>query len=449
MQRAGTADLLLHGGSVPPWLFGRMKQLALPMVEAMLENKGKADFLERLSNPFWFQSFGSVIGMDWNSSGMTTTVLNVLKQAINPVSRQLGLYVCGGKGKSSMRTPQELLEVGNRTGLDGHALARSSKLSAKVDNTALQDGFNLYIHSFIVSDTGKWTVVQQGMNPVSGMARRYHWHSGSLKSFVEEPHAAVCGQNQGKILNLVHGDALPTRKGILEIAEQQPDKILKEVSQGLLQPKARGLGPDLVDLSSKVASDGDFQPRFPGNPNGSSRQIFKGVPHLEVPTYHKVRAKDVDMKRLGSILWLAQENEIRNFEELLLLKGLGPRTLQSLTLVSEVIHGTPSRFSDPARFSFAHGGKDATPFPVPTIVYDETIATLRDAVDRAKIGGPDKLKAIAKLTKMSQKAEQGFTPNSNFDALVKKENDESYRYGGRSVFGFAKPKPSEQLSLFD
>lgn len=401
MKRSGTADLLLHGGAVPSWLFHRMKQLTLPIVEALIEEKGKDDFLERLSDPFWFQSFGAVIGMDWNSSGVTTTVLNVLKQSINPVSKQLGLYVCGGKGKKSLQTPNELVVVGNKTGLDGNYLSNCSKLSAKVDNTALQDGYNLYIHSFVVSDTGKWSVVQQGMHPTNGMARRYHWHSENLKSFVEEPHTAVCGENQGNILNLVHQKALPTQRAILEIANEHPDKILKE------------------------------------------------VPHLLVPVYHHIKPKDVDMKRLGSILWLAQENETHKFEDLLLLKGLGPRTLQSLTFVSEIIHGTPSRFSDPARFAFAHGGKDATPFPVPTRVYDETINVLREAVNRAKIGNSNKLQAVKKLTALAQKAENGFSPNTNFEALVQKENEESYKHGGRSVFGFAKP-PSQntQLRLF-
>ncbi|MEM9143845.1 MAG: DUF763 domain-containing protein [Bacteroidota bacterium] len=400
MKRSGTADLLLHGGAVPPWLFNRMKQLALPLVEAILAHKGKENFLERLSDPFWFQSFGAVIGMDWNSSGITTTVLNVLKQSLNPVSKQLGIYVCGGKGKKSLQTPKELVQVGNSTGLDGHYLAQCSKLSAKVDNTAVQDGYQLYIHSFVVSDTGRWSVIQQGMHNTNGMARRYHWHSEHLTSFVEEPHTAVCGKQQGNILNLTHKKAGLTKKCILEITKEHPDKVLKE------------------------------------------------LPHLLVPVYHHIKPKDVDMKRLGSILWLAQENETQKFEDLLLLKGLGPRTLQSLTLVSEIIHGTPSRFSDPARFAFAHGGKDATPFPVPTKVYDETIATLQYAVDKAKMGHSDRLRAVKKLSLLAQKAEKGFTPNTRFDALVQKENDESYKYGGRSIYGFAKPPQNKQLNLF-
>ncbi len=401
MQRSGTADLALHGGAIPPWLFSRMKQLTLPLVEAIIIQNGKDDFLERLSDPLWFQSFGTVIGMDWNSSGVTTAVVRALKQAINPVSRALGIYVCGGKGKKSLQTPNELLGVGYKTGLDGDHLAQCSKLSAKVDNTALQDGFNLYLHNFVVSDTGKWSVIQQGMHNSNGMARRYHWHSGNLNSFVEEPHTAVCGENQGSILNLVHKEAGATRKSIMDISKEHPDRILKE------------------------------------------------LPHLLVPVYHEMKAKDVDLKRLGSILWLAQENEIKTFEELLLLKGLGPRTLQSLTLVSEIIHGTPSRFSDPARFAFAHGGKDATPFPVPTKVYDETIASLKDAVQQARIGNTDKIKAIHKLTGLAQKAERGFRPNANFEALVRKEKEESHKYGGRSIHGFAKPKNNRQLNLFE
>ncbi|MEL6484408.1 MAG: DUF763 domain-containing protein [Bacteroidota bacterium] len=401
MARTGTADLTLHGGHVPPWLLNRMKSLALPMVEALIMEHGTEGFIERMANPFWFQSFGTVIGMDWNSSGVTTTVMNVLKQVISPVSQQLGIYICGGKGKHSLKTPNELMNVGMKTGLDGTQLAHCSKLSAKVDNTALQDGFQLYIHNFLVSDTGAWTVVQQGMNPKNGKARRYHWHSGAVTNFVKEPHAAVCGENQGKILNLVHQEAQATQEAMLTIAKEHPDKIIKE------------------------------------------------LPHLIVPGYYNIRAKDVDFKRLGSVLWLAQEQETNGFEELLLLKGMGPRTLQSLTLVSEVLHGTPSRFSDPARFAFAHGGKDATPFPVPTKVYNETINAMRTAVTQAKIGQTDKIKAIKKLTELSQKAERNFVPNGNFEALVEKEKADSFKHGGRSVFGYAKPPKGKQLDLFE
>ncbi|MEM9830528.1 MAG: DUF763 domain-containing protein [Bacteroidota bacterium] len=401
MKQSGSADLALMGGGIPPWLYERMKKLSLAIVESILTEYGHQDFLAKLSNPFWFQSFGAVIGMDWNSSGVTTAVTRALKDSINPHAKDLGLYVCGGKGKQSMRTPQELVSVGDRTGLNGEELSRFSKLVAKVDNTAVQDGFQLYLHSFLVSREGDWTVIQQGMNGGTRQARRYHWHSKNVSSFVNEPHAAVCGTNQGDILNLVAKNAKPTQGGILEITQENPDKMIREVQKLLL------------------------------------------------PSHCGVKAKDVNLKRLGSILWLAQESQTEQFEDLLLLKGLGPRTLQSLTLVSEVIHGTPSRFSDPARFSFAHGSKGGRSFPVPTKVYDETISTLKKAVDQAKIGYADKQKAIGKLTDLAQNAEQGFTPNDNFEQILEKEQQDSWKYGGRTVSGFVKRPKNGQMDLFN
>ncbi len=401
MKHSGSADLALMGGSIPGWLFERMTKLSLAVVEAILVDQGKEAFLKKMSDPFWFQSFGAVIGMDWNSSGVTTAVMRALKTSLNPYAKQLGLYICGGKGKQSLQTPAELIRVGEQTGLDGLALSRSSKLSAKVDNTALQDGYPLYLHSFIVSDKGDWAVIQQGMNVRDGSARRYHWHSKSITSFVEEPHTAICGENQGSILNLVDKKAARTRKGILTLLQEDPNEILKE------------------------------------------------VPKMVLPGYHGIKAKDVDPKRLGSILWLAQENQTAQFEDLLLLKGLGPRTLQSLTLVSEIIHGTPSRFSDPARFSFAHGSKGGNPFPVPTKVYDETISTLKEAVHHAKIGHTDKQKAIAKLNVIAQRTENDFTPNAPFEQVVEKEKRDAWKYGGRTIKGFSKPPDDTQLRLFD
>lgn len=401
MKKSGTADLALFGGGIPPWLYDRMVELCLPIVESIVSDRGTADFLSRMSDPFWFQSFGAVIGMDWNSSGVTTAVMRALKDAIKPHSSELGLYICGGKGKESMRTPQELQSTGDKTGLDGQSLARSSKLVAKVDNTAIQDGYNLYLHSFIVDTQGAWTVVQQGMDSQTGMARRYHWHSAKVKSFVEDPHSAVCGSNLGDILNLTAVDAKPTQNGILDISKESPNKMVAEIAQ------------------------------------------------MTLPTYCDVKAKDVDLKRLGSVLWLAQEQEVGTFEDLLLVQGLGPRTLQSLTLVSEVIHGTPSRFTDPARFSFAHGGKNSNPFPIATKIYDETIEILSNAVHRAKIGSPDKSNAIAKLHKIAKRAEEGFLPNDNFEAIKAKQNRDAWKYGGRTLRGYSKPpKDDPQLRLF-
>ncbi len=390
MKRSGSADLALMGGSIPYWLFDRMTKLSLPIVESIILDYGKAEFLRRLSDPFWFQSFGAVIGMDWNSSGVTTAVMSALKKSLNPHSKELGIYVCGGKGKDSLQTPNELISVGDKTGLNGNELAKFSRLTAKVDSTAIQDGFQVYMHYFVVSNNADWSVVQQGMQTETSKARRYHWNSDNLKSFVEEPHTAICGDFQGEILNLVDKQAKQTQLSMLTIAKENPEKMIAEVK------------------------------------------------HLTMPTYKDIKAKDVDLKRLGSILWLAQEMETQNFENLLLLKGLGPRTLQSLALVSEVIHGTAARFSDPARFAFAHGGKGGRPFPVPTKVYDETIETLRNSVEKAKIGDSDKQNAVKKLTEMAQKSEANFTPNDSFEALVQKEKDDSWKYGGRTLNGYSK-----------
>jgi hypothetical protein len=342
------------------------------------------------------------MGMDWHSSGITTSVMGALKRAVNPHSRSLGIYICGGKGKFSKETPAELLKIAGTTGLDGHQLVRFSKLSAKVDNTAIQDGFQLYTHNFIVSDTGQWTVVQQGMHTGDKTARRYHWHSDNVRSFVEEPHTGICGVNQGEILNLTDALAGGARNGILNISLADPQKVIKDFSRMIL------------------------------------------------PAHHDVQESDVNLKRLGATLWLAHEQQPENFEELLLLKGVGPRTLQSLALVSEVIHGSASRFRDPARFSFAHGGKDGHPFPVPTKVYDETIGVLQNAVQKAKIGHTEKTEAIKKLHQIAARAEENFIPNSNFDSLVQKEREDSWKYGGKTVFGDAKPpkKNNVQLRLF-
>ena len=402
MKRSGNSDLPLHYGKVPVWLAERMARLGGAICEAIILDYGRSGLMSRLSDPFWFQSFGCVLGMDWHSSGITTSVLGALKKSLKLRERELGIYVCGGRGKHSRKTPQELLEVGYKTGMNGEELARFSKLSAKIDNTAIQDGFQLYLHSFIVTDEGEWIVVQQGMNNQSGMARRYHWHSENVNSFVNEPHVAVCGKNQGEILNLVHQDAAQTQQGILYITKEKPIHILQE-----------------------------------------SRKLI-------MPRHHDVRAKDINLKRLGSVLATAQDQNLRSFESLLLLQGLGPRTLQSLTLVSEVIHGTASRFSDPARFSIAHGGKDGHPFPVPTFTYDETIETLEKAIRKSKIDLSDKRRAIQSLTETSQRNEPHFKPaEGGFEKLIDHERKTSYQYGGRTVNGWAKPPEDDgQLSLF-
>ncbi len=400
MRRSGSADLPLHYGYVPKWLAERMAKLGLAITEVILMDYGKKALLSKLSDPFWFQSMGAVMGMDWHSSGITTSVLGALKRAVNPHSKELGIYITGGKGKFSKETPNELLKIADATGLNGNELVRFSKLSAKVDNTAVQDGFQLYTHNFIVSNEGDWTVIQQGMKTGDQLARRYHWHSANIHSFVDVPHTAICGKNQGQILNMVAHEALPARNAIMQITSEQPNETLTEAAK------------------------------------------------LIMPMHHELRAEDVNLKRLGSVLWLAHEHQPKDFEELLLLQGVGPRTIQSLALVSEVIHGTPSRFKDPARFAFAHGGKDGHPFPVPIKVYDETISTLQTAIGKAKMGNSDKKEAIAKLTALAQRAEKDFVPNNNFNELIEKERADSWKYDGRTVFGKAAKPSNVQLRMF-
>lgn len=394
------ADLPLHYGKVPLWLAQRMSTLGSAIVESVIMEYGKPALLSRMADPFWFQALGAVLGMDWHSSGITTSVMGALKKAVNPRFNDLGIYICGGKGKHSRQTPAELVAFSDRTGLDGNALVRSSKLAAKVDNTAIQDGFQIYLHTFIVSSEGEWAVIQQGMNDMNGMARRYHWHSENIKSFTEEPHTFIYGKNQGQILNLTNKHAGDAKNGMLEIVKEKPAVMLTEVQK------------------------------------------------LVMPRHHDVQAHDVDLKRLGSVLALAHDKQLRDFESLLLLEGVGPRTIQSLALVSEVIHGSQSRFTDPARFSFAHGGKDGHPFPVPTKVYDETINILQTSIEKAKLGNTEKRDAIKNLTIIAQKMEENFEPDeTQFEKVIDKERAESYKYGGRTVFGKAQP-PKGQLNLF-
>ncbi|WDF53477.1 DUF763 domain-containing protein [Mucilaginibacter sp. KACC 22063] len=400
MKRSGSADLPLHNGFVPMWLAERMAKLGLAVAEIMVMDFGSDEFIRRLSDPFWFQSLGAVMGMDWHSSGITTSVMGALKRALNPHAKELGIYIAGGKGKYSRQTPDELLIIGDRTGLNGNELAHCSKLAAKVDNTAIQDGYQLYLHNFVVSKTGQWTVIQQGMNDANSTARRYHWHSEGLKSFVNDPHTFIYGKNSGYILNMAAGEAESSRHAVMQMSAEHPNDMLAEAHK------------------------------------------------LVMPRHHDVRAEDVDLKRLGAVLWLAHEKQPKDFEDLLMLEGVGPRTLQSLALVSEVIYGAPSRFKDPARYSFAHGGKDGHPFPVPTKTYDETIGVLNTAIYKAKIGQSEKKEAIKRLTDIAQRAEQDFTPNANFDQVIQQERDNSWRYGGRTVFGKAKPPQNLQLRLF-
>jgi hypothetical protein len=403
MKRSGTADLPLHGGRVPPWLAARMTELGTAITEHIVLAYGPSEFLTRLSDPFWFQALGCVMGMDWHSSGITTSVMGALKRGINPRFSDLGIAICGGRGKHSLKTPDELRIFAERTGLHGEKLARTSRLTARVDNNAVGDGFQLYLHSFVISRNGEWAVIQQGMNAKSQLARRYHWHSATVRDFTCEPHSAIVGQHQGTILNLVDSRANRAQQALLEIAHQPVDASLAQFRK------------------------------------------------LTMPAHHDVRAKDVDLKRLGSVLAVAHDQELRDFSSLLLVEGLGPRTLQSLALVAEVIHGVPSRFSDPARFSFAHGGKDGHPFPVPLKTYDETLGVLRRALQAARLGHQEKIDGFKRLDNLTRVVEQNYKPVADFEAIMHHERDISASLGGRTVFDDASSrrivKRNTQLSF--
>jgi hypothetical protein len=344
-----------------------MSRLASVMCQAIVHHYGRDELLRRLANPFWFQAFGAVMGMDWHSSGITTSVIFALKRALDPLDRELGIHVCGGRGKHSRNTPAQLIGIGERVGLDGAALARTSRLIAKVDSAAVQDGFDLYLHGFIVADDGKWVVVQQGMNGRRKQARRYHWLSEGLASFVEAPHAAIEGPSQGPIINLTDRRAAQSRQAQLELLDR--------------------LGPDGI-----ARAFWDEVGR--GESKGPSQQLSL---NLAMPAHHAVQPGDIIARRLRAALVAAADLAPKDFPDLLLTPGVGARTVRALAMVAQVVHGAPCRFSDPARFSYALGGKDGHPFPVPLPVYDETIRVLKSAVRKAKLGCEEELAALRRL----------------------------------------------------
>ena len=374
------------------------------IAEAIAHHYGRDEFLRRLADPFWFQSFGAVMGMDWHSSGITTSVIGALKRGLAPLSGELGIHVCGGRGRHSRQTPLELTTIGERVGFDGEALAQASRLVAKVDSAAVQDGFDLYLHGFIVTDDGKWVVVQQGMNGESRLARRYHWLSEGLKNFVEAPHTAIDGENQGEIVNLTDRRAEASR-------ERQLDLL-------------RELGPDGI-VREMAAVEGKAE--------RPSAQPF--LPHLVMPAHHDVRPKDVMLRRLHGALAAAADCGPKDFADLLLVPGVGARTVQSLAMVAEIVHGAPCRFADPARFSLAHGGKDRHPYPVALKAYDKTIEVLKSAVARAKLGNEDRLETLRRLDEQARRLERRVAGPS-LGEFVAEEMRRSHEYGGRSVFGW-------------
>ena len=390
---------------MPAWLATRMAQLGAVICQAIVHHYGRDEFLRRLAHPFWFQSFGAVMGMDWHSSGITTSVIGALKRGLTPLGSELGIYVCGGRGKHSRKTPEELTALGDRVGFDGLALTRASRLVAKVDSAAVQDGFDLYLHGFFVTRDAQWTVVQQGMNGDARQARRYHWHSEGLHDFIDEPHTAIEGESQGEIVNLTDHRAEASRTAQLELLTGWgPDRIVQEI----------------------VRIDGRHSP--------PAQAV---LPHLVMPAHHDVRASDVNTRRLHGTLAAAAEQGPKDFAELLLVPGVGARTVESLAMVAEVVHGTPARFTDPARFSLAHGGKDRHPFPVPIRVYDETIRVLKSAVGKARLGRSEELGALQRLDAQARQLEF-FVNGPSLETHIARERARSSDYDGRSVFGWEK-----------
>jgi len=383
---------------VPEWLASRMARLGSVMVEALVLEEGPHGVLRRLAHPFWFQALGCVMGMDWHSSGITTSVLGALKRGLLGRERELGLTVCGGRGRQSRKTPGELVQFGERSGLDGEALARTSRLVAKVDSALVQDGFDLYLHGFVVANDGAWTVVQQGMNAGRRQARRYHWLSEGVRSFVEEPHAAIEGRPLGEVVNLTDRRAAASREATLELS-REPERVLRE------------------------------------------------LPRLRMPAHHDVRKSDVFLRRLHGTLAAARDAGPRDFPELLLQPGVGARTVEALAAVAEVLHGAPCRFSDPARFSLAHGGKDGHPFPVPLRVYDRTISVLKQAVSAARLGRTEKIDAIRRLDEQVRFLE-GNATGPQLEEHIEAERALSHEYGGRDMSGPAQPESKPQLPLF-
>jgi hypothetical protein len=355
--RTGTAQLPLHGGRAPVWLFARMVKLAREISIHIVSEFGSEEMLRRLSDPFWFQAFGCVLGFDWHSSGVTTTVTGALKEGIRGLESDLGFFAGGGKGAVSRRTPGEITAACERLSVDPAPLVYASRMSAKVDSAAVQDGYQLYHHAFFFTPSGAWCVVQQGMNDDNGMARRYHWLSSAVQSYVNEPHAAVCADAAAPTLNLVASESDPVRSASAELARQEPSVVLSAV---------------------------------------------KGIPALTMPRRHAVLIADVNPAYLQKILLKTYERAPEDFETLLGMEGVGGRTLRALALVSEIIYGTPASTRDPARFSFAHGGKDGFPYPVDTETYDKTVEALRAAVTKAGIDRSERVDALKRLVRFGE-----------------------------------------------
>jgi len=368
-----------------------MAKLGRVITQAIVQHYGRQEMLRRLAHPFWFQCFGAVMGMDWHSSGITTSVLYALKRGLLPIQKELGIYICGGRGKYARQTPQELIQLSNQLGLEETRLTQTSRLVAKIDSSAVQDGYQLYLHNFILTQEGDWAIIQQGMNPTHKKARRYHWLSENLTSFIDAPHKAIEGPNEGSIVNLTDPRANLNRELQTQmIQEDNPDKFLEKFK--------------------------------------------KILPELTLPAHHEVRKENIQLGRLYATFEAAKNRGAKDFPDLLLTPGLGERTLWALAMVAEVIHGAPAQFQDPARFSLAHGGKDGHPYPVPLKVYDETIRVLKTALNQARIGNEDKLVAIRRLDEEAKKIDRSVVRDFDLEGFLAQEKLDSPKYHGKTVF---------------
>ena len=387
MINAGTIGMPLHFGKVPSFLTERMGKMGDAIVESIVDNYGKSEVLTRMSDPNWFQALGAVMGMHWNSSGVTATVLGSLQRQINPKSRSLGLYILGGKGKRMGWSTKQINRVSNNHGLPGQELVHACNLTRRIDNNAVQDGYGLYQQYFILSDEGEWTSISQGMNRQTRRARRYHWHSPTVRSFVEQPHTGIVGIENQQVLNLVDQDA------------------------------------------------GNLRNHMVAPPPPPPKEVIEAIRSLDLPDRHDVQKSDVNLARLGSVLNLAYKRDIEQFDDLVMMHGVGPRTLKALAMASEVIHGDATRFEDPARFSFAVGGKDGRPHPIDEKSFDETVSMLQNSVDSAKLGDKDKSAALKRLHKVAVAGESVGSPLDYLSDLIDSEWSHAENSGGKTFMG--------------
>ena len=375
MRRRGIANLPLHGGRAPRWLFERMTRLSAAIAEAMVILFGREEFLRRLADPVWFQAFGCILGFDWHSSGLTTTVMGALKEGLRARNWEIGIFVAGGKGKTSRKTPTEILQIGERTGMNPQPLVYASRMTAKVDSAAVQDGYQIYHHTIIFTADGKWTVVQQGMNDRTGFARRYHWISENLESFVDSPHTGIVSDSRGVALDMTAKSSAAAREASVALAAENPDKIIRELQ------RARQILSGQPDLFSAAETEAELVPE----------KI------ISFHRAHPILSADIDPRKVRTVLLKTYEKSPQDYEQLLGIPGVGPATVRALALLSELLHDAKPSFEDPARFSFAHGGKDGHPYPVNRIVYDKTIYLLEEAIRRAKIEPNTKDNLLFKL----------------------------------------------------